>query len=99
MTSAASLGDEQQQTLQRPAMEIGSLSSLLQNTEHNIASICLCWQAFHLVSGGTQGCLVWVNGKTKHTEPFGNYMCKMGIIEKQECNIVCVFSDVLQGAE
>lgn len=95
VTSAASLGDEQQQTLQRPTMEIGSSSSLLQSTGHNVSWICLRWQAFLLVSAGTRGCPVRVNGKTKHPELFGNHMFKMSIIEKQERNSVCAFADVL----
>jgi len=37
VTSAALLGDKQQQTLQRPAVEIGSLSSVLQNAERNVS--------------------------------------------------------------
>lgn len=99
VSSAALLGDERQQTLQQPAMEIGSSSSLSQGTGHYVSQICLRWQTFHLASGGTRGCLVWVNGKSKHPELFGNYVFKRSIIEKQEGNIVCVSADVLQGAE
>lgn len=60
----------------------------------NISGVCSRWQAFHLVSGGTRGCLVWVNGKNKYPELFGNYTFKKHITEKQERDIGCVFADV-----
>lgn len=63
MFAATSPGDEQQQTFQRPAVEIGSWSSVLQNAEHDVSKVCSHWQAFYFVSGGTRRCLVWVNGK------------------------------------